>query len=137
VSGVLHGSCLCGAVQLELAGEPYRVGLCHCLDCRKKTGGIFAPWAMYPAESVRVSGETATHAARDYTRHFCPVCGSPIFETIEGSDEAEVFVGIFDEPNQLKPTYESFTVRREAWLPPLPLARHYERNRNGTGRTEP
>jgi hypothetical protein len=28
-------------------------------------------------------------------------------------------------------------VRREAWLPPLPLARHYTRNREGTGRSEP
>jgi hypothetical protein len=51
-------------------------------------------------------------------------------------DEVEVNVGSFDEPNQFKPTYELWTVRREAWLPVLPLAHHYERDRESTGRTE-
>ena len=30
------GGCPCGAVRIEAAGAPYRVGLCHCLDCRKR-----------------------------------------------------------------------------------------------------
>ena len=34
------------------------------------------------------------------------------------------------------PTYELWTVRRESWLPPFPLARHYQRDRETTGRTE-
>ncbi|MGX1099285.1 hypothetical protein ACSSVZ_003338 [Amorphus sp. MBR-141] len=29
------GGCQCGAVRLVATGRPYRVGLCHCLDCRK------------------------------------------------------------------------------------------------------
>jgi hypothetical protein len=134
----LTGSCLCGAVRVELSGEPYRIGVCHCLDCRKKSGSVFSTWAIYPADAVRVTGETAGHELRgDYVRHVCPTCTSPIYEVYEGSDEVEVFVGVLDEPNLLAPTYETFTVRRESWLPPLPLARHYERNREGTGRSEP
>jgi hypothetical protein len=34
------------------------------------------------------------------------------------------------------PTYELWTVRREAWLPPFPLKRRYERDREATGRFE-
>lgn len=34
-----------------------------------------------------------------------------------------------DAPDQLRPTYESWTVRREAWLPAFPLARRYEYDR--------
>jgi hypothetical protein len=27
------GGCLCGNVRMVASGRPYRVGLCHCLDC--------------------------------------------------------------------------------------------------------
>jgi hypothetical protein len=84
---------------------------------------------MYPVGGVDVAGETAVHEWRGYARHFCPVCASPLYESQSGSDEVEVLVGVLDEPNRLAPTYELWTVRREAWLPPLPLAHHYARNR--------
>jgi hypothetical protein len=48
----------------------------------------------------------------------------------------EVNLGALDAPNQLTPTYELWTIRRESWLPPFPLARRYDRNRDGTGRFE-
>ena len=137
MSDALEGSCLCGAVRIELSGEPYRVGICHCRDCRKKSGGIFTSWAIYPVNQVKVTGKTASRKLRnDYARHFCPACASPVYETQAGSDEAEVFLGVLDEPNRLTPTYELWTVRREAWLPPLPLARHYTGDREGSGRSE-
>lgn len=34
------------------------------------------------------------------------------------------------------PTYESWTIRREAWLPPFPLAHHYTHDRETEGRYE-
>src|SRR5690606_24147677 len=66
------GSCLCGAVRLEAQGQPYRVGVCHCFDCRKHHGALFHASAIFSAEAVTVQGET-----RDYEgRYFCPRCGS-------------------------------------------------------------
>ena len=50
--------CLCGAVRLEMSGEPSRVGICHCLDCRKHHGAVFATFAVFPADAVAVMGET-------------------------------------------------------------------------------
>ena len=38
---------------------------------------------------------------------------------------------------QLTPTYESWVVRREAWLPPFDVANHYERDRTTKGRSDP
>ncbi|WP_442954681.1 GFA family protein [Pantoea sp. LMR881] len=35
------GSCLCGKVRFEATGSPYRIGLCHCLDCHKHHGALF------------------------------------------------------------------------------------------------
>ncbi|MBK5533727.1 GFA family protein [Pseudomonas sp. TH08] len=122
--------CLCGNVRFEVLGQPYRVGICHCLDCRKRHGALFHTSAIFSEGALTVSGET-----RDYNgRFFCPRCGSPVFT--RSADEVEVNVGSLDEPDQFKPTYELWTIRREAWLPALPLARHYELDRESTGRSE-
>jgi hypothetical protein len=126
----LTGGCLCGAVRFVTAGQPYRVGLCHCLDCRKHGGSLFSALAMFPADAVRVDGDTGAYAGR----HFCPHCGSTVFA--RSGDEIEVSLGSLDVPDQLTPTYENWTVRREAWLPPFALAHHYARDREGSGRTE-
>ena len=124
------GGCLCGKVRVVATGKPYRVGLCHCLDCRKHTGSLFHASAIFPADAVTVEGET-----RDYRgRHFCPDCGSSVFG--RSGDEIEVSLGALDAPDQMAPTYELWTVRRESWLPPFPLKHSYERDREGTGRSE-
>ena len=126
----LTGGCLCGDVRLTASGDPYRVGLCHCVDCRKHHGALFFAAGMFPAGAVTVEGET-----RDWRgRHFCPRCGSSVFNRF--GDEIEVHLGTLDEPGRLEPTYECWTARREPWLPPFPLAHRYEHNREGTGRTE-
>jgi len=126
----LTGGCLCGDVRIRASGEPYRVGLCHCLDCRKHHGALFAATAIFPEDAVTVEGETRAHQGR----HFCPRCGSSVFA--RSADEVEVHLGALDAPNQLKPTYELWTVRRESWLPPFPLKTRYERDREGGGRSE-
>ena len=124
------GGCLCGAVRFVASGEPYRVGLCHCLDCRKHHGALFFAAAIFPEAAVTVAGETRDWAGR----HFCPRCGSSVFA--RHGDEVEVHLGALDAPGQLTPTYECWSERREPWLPPLPLARHYPRDREGEGRGE-
>ncbi len=124
------GGCLCGNVSLVASGAPYRVGLCHCLDCRKHHGTLFHASAIFPKDAVSVVGETSAYR----NRHFCPRCGSSVFACF--ADEIEINIGAFDATDQFRPTYESWVIRRESWLPPFPLARHYERDREGEGRRE-
>ena len=95
------GGCLCGNVRFVASGRPYRVGLCHCLDCRKHHGALFHASAVFPQDAVTIEGET-----RDYAgRFFCPRCGSSLFGRT--ADEIEVNLGSLDAPDQLVPTYES------------------------------
>ena len=54
-------SCLCGAIRITAAGEPNRVGLCHCLDCRKHHGALFFAAAIFPADAVTIEGETRAY----------------------------------------------------------------------------
>jgi len=124
------GGCLCGNVRIVATGRPYRVGICHCLDCRKSHGALFHASAIFPRDAVTIEGDT-----RDYQgRFFCPRCGSPVFSPAD--DEVAVNLGSLDAPDQFTPTYELWTVRRESWLPPFPLRRSYPHNREGTTRFE-
>lgn len=124
------GGCLCGDVRIAAKGQPYRVAICHCLDCRKHHGALFYAAAIFPEDAVTVTGRT--HHFGD--RHFCPRCGSSVFA--RSQDEVEVHLGVLDAPNQLVPSYESWTVRREPWLPEFPGMRCYARGREGAGRLE-
>ena len=123
------GGCLCGKVRIVASGEPYRAGLCHCLDCRKFHGALFHASAIFPQDAVKVEGK-----AHDYKgRFFCPHCGSSVFSRT--NDEVEVNLGSLDAPNQFAPTYELWVTRRESWLPPFHL-KQYQRDRETTGRSE-
>ncbi len=128
--GPLTGGCLCGDLRIAVMGQPYCVGICHCLDCRKHHGALFHASAIFPEEAVTIEGATRHYAGR----HFCPRCGSSVFG--RSGDEVEVSLGALDAPDQFLPTYELWTVRRESWLPPFPLARRYERDRDDSGRFE-
>ena len=125
------GGCLCGTVRLRASGQPYRVGICHCLDCRKHHGALFNAFAIFPEAAVTIEGETADYDGRN----FCPKCGSSVFA--RSADEIEVSLGALDAKDQLTPTYELWTVRRESWLPAFPLARQYEGDRDSASRHEP
>lgn len=124
------GGCICGNIRISALGRPYRVGICHCLDCRKHHGALFYAAAIFPEGAVEIRGET-----RDYAgRHFCPRCGSSVFA--RNADEVELHLGALDAPDQLTPSYESWVVRRESWLPPFPGMKQYDRDRTEPGRGE-
>ncbi|MEO9517225.1 MAG: GFA family protein [Paracoccaceae bacterium] len=119
-----QGGCLCGKVRLVASGQPRRVGVCHCLECRKHHGALFYAAAIFDQGAVTVEGETSEFQGR----HFCPRCGSSIFA--RSDDEIEVHLGSLDEINQLVPEYECWASRRESWLEPMSFADSYPENRD-------
>lgn len=124
------GGCLCGKVRVEASGQPYRVGMCHCMDCRKSHGALFHASAIFPSDAVTITGDTHEYGGR----HFCPTCGGTVFG--RSDDEVEINLGSFDSPDQFTPTYELWTKRRESWLPEFPLTNRYEENRESDSRSE-
>ena len=126
-----EGGCLCGAVRLAAHAEPYRVGLCHCLDCRKHSGSVFQAFAIFPAEHVTVTGATADYEGR----HFCTRCGSSVFG--RSGDEVEYASAPSTSRAVFRPSYELWVRRREEWLPPFPVTRRHPGDREGKGRSEP
>ena len=121
-----QGGCSCGQLRFIVQGDPLRVGVCHCLDCRKHHGAAFYAAAIFDQTVITITGETTRFKGRS----FCPTCGSSVFAESDG--EIEIHLGTLDEPNQLTPTYEIWTIRREAWLPEFPNTQKYKRDRPET-----
>lgn len=73
------GSCFCGAVQLEVVGEPEGMGYCHCRSCRAWSGGPVNAFSLWKPEAVRVtsgSDELATYQKTAFSqRQYCAKCG--------------------------------------------------------------
>ena len=115
------GSCYCGQLRIEVQGDTLGVGICHCLACQQRTGSVFAALATYEAPFT-VHG-TATEFVRTgdhgskYRFRFCPVCGSNVFHTEEGSEHyVMVAVGAFADPNFPAPQDSVYECRRHAWV---------------------
>ena len=41
------GECFCGAVQVEVTGEPEAMGYCHCQSCRSWSGGPVNAFSLW------------------------------------------------------------------------------------------
>ncbi len=122
--------CSCGAIRLKATGAPLRVGICHCLDCRKHHGALFYAAAIFDENAVEISGTSAEYKGR----HVCPACGASVFART--GREIEIHLGSFDTPDAFVPTYECWTIRRERILAPLPGAAQFEHDRTDVTQTE-
>lgn len=78
----IHGSCLCGGVQLEITGPLFGPLNCHCSLCRKQHGAAFRSRIRVKTDSVRwLAGQDLIKYydnGSGYLRGFCRECGSPV-----------------------------------------------------------
>jgi len=126
---VRTASCSCGQLRIEVDGEPFGIGVCHCLACQRRTGSVFAALASF-APPYRVHGQvteyvrTGDHGAR-FRFRFCPVCGTTVFHTEEGCEDrsVSVAVGAFADPAFPPPRASVHDRRRHAWVS-LPAGVH-------------
>lgn len=121
------GRCACGAVRFEFEFDPTFVAICHCLDCKKASGGEAATFFAVPSTHFRlVSGEPkafhyVAQSGNGLDRLFCPECGARVYTgNLEAFPET-VFVQLssLDDPSTITPHLEMFTKRRLPWAMPL------------------
>lgn len=113
------GGCLCGAVRFRAAGEPRFVAHCHCRSCRRQTGSVIASFAGYPTTEVSwTKGRPLAYASSPgVTRGFCAKCGTPLaYESEKRPGDIDLFLGAFDEPEQLPATLHVWTEERVPWF---------------------
>src|SRR2546423_4061095 len=73
-----EGQCFCGAVRIEVAGDPVGAGYCHCASCRSWSAGPVNAFTLWKPEAVKVTqGEHQIgehHKNERRYRHWCKVC---------------------------------------------------------------
>ena len=116
-------SCRCGQLRATVASEPVRVSVCHCLDCKKRSGSAFAVQARWPAEQVAIEGRSRSwintaDSGNRITFHFCPDCGSDVHYEIDGKFDGLVAIplGAFDDPFFVEPRFSVWEERKHAWV---------------------
>ncbi|HVN42070.1 MAG TPA: GFA family protein [Steroidobacteraceae bacterium] len=76
-------SCACGAVELEITGEPAVQVYCHCESCRRWLSAPIHAAALWPSPAVKVvkGAENLSVYKRTENSHrqFCKRCGSGVF----------------------------------------------------------
>ena len=116
-------SCRCGQLRATVTGEPVRVSVCHCLNCKKRSGSAFAVQARWLAEQVTIEGRSNTHvmvadSGNSATFHFCPDCGSDVYYENDGKFDGQVAIplGAFDDPYFLTPAFSVWEERKHDWV---------------------
>ena len=118
-----QASCRCGQLRATASGEPVRVSVCHCLDCKKRSGSAFAVQARWPAEKVRIEGQAKswsklTDSGNRISFHFCPECGSDVHYAIEGKFSGLIAIplGAFNDPYFARPGFSVWEDRMNDWV---------------------
>ena len=120
-------SCRCGQLSATVTGEPVRVSVCHCLNCKKRSGSAFAVQARWPRAQVTIEGESRTFvkvadSGNRATFHFCPECGSDVYYEIDGkfddkfNDLVAIPLGAFDDPYFISPSFSVWEERKHDWV---------------------
>ena len=110
------GSCLCGAVQVEVAEMKKATGACHCGMCRKWVGGPYI--SADCGTDVTFTGEeniTVYNSSAWAERGFCKICGSSLFYRLNATQHYHMPVGIFADLSELSLTSQIYIDKKPAF----------------------
>lgn len=117
---MIKGSCLCGGIRYEYAGEIQEISMCHCAQCRKAQGSAFV--AVSPIESGRFKITAGAELLKEFravphkARVFCSCCGSPIYSARDDLPEVKrLRLGTVETPLSCQNVYHIFTESKASW----------------------
>lgn len=80
---VYSGRCFCGAVEIEVSGDPAAAGYCHCSSCRRWSAAPVNAFTLWPMGSLRIlrGGENIRAYSKSprSIRKWCERCGGHLF----------------------------------------------------------
>ncbi len=98
MSQLHNGNCFCGAVQIEVSGDPAAMGYCHCESCRHWSAGPINAFSLWPPDNVKITAGTEnveTYAKTDNShRKWCTKCGGHLMTDQPGMGLVHVYAAV-------------------------------------------
>ncbi|AJE47640.1 GFA family protein [Celeribacter indicus] len=101
---MVRGRCDCGGVRFELPAVRDTVILCHCSQCRRISGHVWASTEA-PFDSLTfIAGDSLRwYASSDRaTRGFCATCGSSLFYRRNGAAGLAIAAGCLEDTTGMR-----------------------------------
>ena len=98
------GSCLCGAVSFSIEAPMRPILACHCGQCRKQSGHVWAATSA-PDEALTFQcdeGLAWYRASKVARRGFCSRCGASLFWKPDDAPRIAIAAGSLDAPTGLE-----------------------------------
>jgi hypothetical protein len=116
------GGCACGAVRFRITQPFIGVGVCHCRDCQRASGGGPTYVGLAPKPGFAVTkGEARVYAVKgdsggEVSRAFCAECGTPLWsDPGPASPFYPVKLGALDDPAPYQPMIHLYTDSAQPW----------------------
>src|SRR5437667_156686 len=99
------GSCYCGAVEIEVSGDPLDMGYCHCNECRRYSTAPVSAFTLWKPENVKITkgqqflGKFKSSAMSD--RRYCTKCGGHVMIDHPTLGLADVRAPLSRQPSRL------------------------------------
>jgi hypothetical protein len=134
------GGCACGAIRFKITAPLMGVGVCHCTDCQKASGGPPNYVGLAPKTAFEVTkGIAKIYSSRSDSgaqaeRAFCANCGSPLWSIAPKAPFVPVKLGALDNSSDLTPSLHLYVSSAPPWhlmhdglptfpkMPPFPPA---------------
>jgi hypothetical protein len=120
--GVIQGSCLCGEVAFEIAGEPEKIYYCHCSRCRRARSAAHGGNMFFKPEQFRwMRGESLVKYFKDpnarfFSTAFCEKCGSGMPRVNFERKVAYVPASALDTDPGIRPLARIFVDSKPSWV---------------------
>lgn len=120
----MTATCACGQASISVSAPPSLHGVCHCTNCKRRTGSAFGISAYFEKSAiVSQQGRTNVYAFHnaalnhDQQRHFCCECGTTLFWFVSNApDKIGIAAGCFAPEALSEPDASFRDSQRLPWV---------------------
>ena len=119
----IHGGCFCGSTRYRLETAPLFCYACHCTDCNKQTGSVYACFTSIENDHITSIGAlppkiTTAIRSGGIIRHMasCGKCGTRLWASGDTTPvTADIATGTLDLPELMEPDLHSYIESKISW----------------------